>query len=473
MNALPRLSAATLERLPEAVGRPGYDRDKAEDGVAHIGPGAFHRAHQAVVFDDILRRGDLRWGVTGLSLRSTALRDAIEPQDGLYTLSVSETGETRRRVIGSIRKVIALDGDPIALVQTLIKPSTHLVTLTITEAGYVAPATRRPTTAAGLLTAALFARRARGLPGLTILACDNLEGAGQRMEELIRATATGIDPEMPHWIEANVRFPGCMVDRITPATTEGDIEALATCSGVEDLAMVRTEAFSQWVIEDRFAGPRPEFEAVGVQVVADVAPFARAKLRLLNGAHSAMAYLGGLAGLTFVHEFVRDPAGAAYVERLWDEAEATLEPAAGLDLTAYRAQLMARFREPAIAHRLAQIAVDGSLKLPPRLVSSLAIRTERSLPSPAITLAIAAWMKWQSGRGDSGASVEVRDVKLGTLRRRLARLPEPGDRVATLLNEDSIFPANLAANEGLHAALTKALGRLDVHGSRLTLAALG
>jgi fructuronate reductase len=469
LSALPRLCSAALAALPAAVERPGYDRGKVEAGVAHIGPGAFHRAHQAVVFDDILRRGDLRWGVIGLSLRSPALREALQPQDGLYTLSVSEGPQTRRRVIGSIREVMALDAGPIPIVQVLAEPSTHLVTLTITEAGYAPPAHRRPPTAAGLITAALLARRTRGLPGLTILACDNLEGASQRMEELVCATAAAIDPDMPEWIEANVRFPGCMVDRITPATTEVDIEAFGSYAGVEDRALVRTEAFTQWVIEDRFVGPRPDFESVGVQVVADVAPFSRAKLRLLNGAHSAMAYLGGLAGLTFVHEFVRDPAGAAYIKRLWDEAEATLEPAAGLDLADYRMRLMARFQDPAIAHRLAQIAIDGSLKLPPRLVSSLAIRTERGLPSPAIVLAIAAWVRWQSGRDDAGAAVEVRDAGAGALRRRLARLSEPETRVRALLQDGSMFPIPLAANEPLRAALTEALRRLDTEGARTAL----
>jgi fructuronate reductase len=469
LTAPARLSAATLGQLPAAIERPGYDRSKVEAGVAHIGPGAFHRAHQAVVFDDILKRGDLRWGVTGLSLRSSAPRDALEPQDGLYTLSVSEGGETRRRVIGSIRRVIALDSDPIPVVQALVEPSTHLVTLTITEAGYAAPAHRRPATAAGLLTAALLTRRARGLPGLTILACDNLEGAGARLEELVCAAAARIDPESPEWIEAKVRFPDCMVDRITPATTEADIAAFAAETGLEDRALVRTEAFSQWVIEDRFAGPRPEFETVGVQVVGDVAPFSRAKLRLLNGAHSAMAYLGGLAGLTFVHEFVRDPAGAAYVERLWDEAQATLESPAGLDLAAYRTRLMARFRDLSISHRLDQIAVDGSLKLPPRLVSALATRTDRGLPSPAITLAIAAWMKWQSGRDDAGLPVEVRDARANDLRRRLAGLSEPEDRVRALLNVEAIFPAALAAHASLRSALTRALTRLDVEGARAAL----
>ncbi|HSZ52555.1 MAG TPA: mannitol dehydrogenase family protein [Caulobacteraceae bacterium] len=472
MSTLPRLNSEALAALPKAVERPGYDRSKVEAGVAHIGPGAFHRAHQAVVFDDILRLGDLRWGVTGLSLRSPAPRDALQSQDGLYTLSISEGSQTRRRVIGSIREVIALDASPIPIVQVLAEPSTRLVTLTITEAGYEPPAHRRPPTAAGLLAAALLARRTRGLPGLTILACDNLEGAGRRMEELVCATAAAIDPDMPEWIEANARFPGCMVDRITPATSEADIEAFGKYAGIEDRALVRTEAFSQWVIEDRFAGPRPDFESVGVQVVADVAPFSRAKLRLLNGAHSAMAYLGGLAGLTFVHEFAHDPAGAAFVERLWDEAEATLEPAAGLDLVAYRMRLMARFRDPAIAHRLAQIAIDGSLKLPPRLVSSLAVRTERGLPSPGIVLAIAAWIRWQAGRDDAGAPVEARDAGAGALRRRLARLSEPEARVRAMLHDESMVPAPLAANEPLRAALVEAVRRLDTEGARAALSFL-
>jgi fructuronate reductase len=457
-----------LDQLPGAIERPGYAREKIEPGVVHIGPGAFHRAHQAVVFDDLLRRGDLRWGITGVSLRSPAVRDALQPQDGLYTLSISEAGETRRRVIGSIGKVIAPEGDPVPVVQALADPATRLVTLTITEAGYVMPAHRKPATAAGLLASALLIRRARDLPGLTVLACDNLEGAGRRLAELVCATAAGFDPDLPEWIQAKVAFPGAMVDRITPATTEADIEVLAASGGFVDRAMVRTEAFSQWVIEDQFVGPRPAFETVGVQVVADVTPFERAKLRLLNGAHSAMAWLGGLAGLTFVHEFVREPAGAAYVEALWNEAQATLEPTVGLDLAAYRAQLMARFREEAIAHRLSQIAIDGSLKLPPRLLSSLAVRMERGLPSAALLLAIAGWMKWQTGRDDAGAPVEVRDP-LTPLRRRLRELSEPADRVNAMLNVESIFPPALATNETLRAALADALRRLDTEGARAAL----
>ncbi|HEY2051719.1 MAG TPA: mannitol dehydrogenase family protein [Caulobacteraceae bacterium] len=459
----------TLDQLPPAVERPGYRRGGIETGVVHIGPGAFHRAHQAVVFDDILRRGDRRWGVTGLSLRSQGPRNALEPQDGLYALSVSEAGETRRRVIGAIRSVMTLENDVAPLVGMLADASTRLVTLTITEAGYAAPMPGGPATAAGLLADALGVRRARGLPGLTILACDNLEGAGGRLETLVSTAAARIDPKLPEWIEAYVRFPGCMVDRITPAATEADITDFANETGVEDRALVRTEAFSQWVIEDRFAGPRPEFEAVGVQVVGDVAPFSRAKLRLLNGAHSAMAYLGGLAGLTFVHEFVRDPAGAAYVERLWDEAQATLDPAPGLDLADYRAQLTARFRDASISHRLAQIAIDGSLKLPPRLVSALTIRIERGLSSPAIVLAIAAWMKGQSGRDDAGNPVELQDARADDLRRRLAGLSEPKDRVLALLDVESIFPPGLAANAPLRTDLTRTLARLDAEGARAAL----
>jgi fructuronate reductase len=470
LKARARLSAATLDRLPAAIERPGYAREEVEAGVAHIGPGAFHRAHQAVVFDDILRRGDMRWGVTGLSLRSPALRDALEPQDGLYTLTVNQSERTQRRVIGALRKVIAADGDPLPVAQALSDPAVRLITLTITEAGYVAPSRRGPPTAAGLLAVTLLRRRALGLPGLTILACDNLEGAGRRIAELVYATAAGLDPDLPEWIEANASFPGCMVDRITPATLETDIEALAAHAGVIDRAMVRTEAFSQWVIEDRFVGPRPDFEAVGVQVVADVAPFERAKLRLLNGAHSAMAWLGGLAGLTFVHEFVRDPAGATYVEALWGEAQTTLDPAAGLDLPAYRAQLLARFRDEAIAHRLSQIAIDGSLKLPPRLLSSLATRIERGLPSPALVLAIAGWMKWQSGRDDAGAPVDVRDPLPALLRRRLPGLSEPEDRVAAFLKVETIFSPDLAANQALRAALTETLRRLDNEGARAAFA---
>ncbi len=471
MNGPPRLCDETLALLPSEVRRPGYDRRALGRGVVHIGPGAFHRAHQAVVFDDLIREGDRRWGITAVSLRSAAARDALAPQDGLYTLDVRQGDRSSLRVIGAVKDVLTLDEDPRPVVEAIAAPQAALVTLTITEAGYVTPQRRGPATAVGLITVGLAMRRDRGLGGVTVLSCDNLSGNGERVGALVSQTALGIEPELADWIDQNVAFPSTMVDRITPAASEADIAALTARTGVLDRAVVRTESFSQWVVQDWFAGPRPDFARAGVQVVADVEPFERAKLRMLNGAHSAMAYLGTLGGLEFVHEFVAEPTRASLVRRLWDEVETTL-PAGHIDTPAYRRALASRFADPAIRHRLSQIAVDGSQKLPQRLLAPLAERITRGLDSPALMLALAAWMKHLSGEDDFGRKLEIRDPLAAMLRRRMAGLRAPGSRVSALLTLDQIFPPTLAASPALRMGLTAALGLLDRLGARRTIASL-
>jgi fructuronate reductase len=468
----PRLSDGAIDYLPRDVERPDYDRRALRGGVVHIGPGAFHRAHQAVAFDDLIRRGDPRWGITAISLRSVAARDALEPQDGLYCLSVPQPDRDRLRVIGALRRVVCLERDPWPVVEALAEPEVAMVTLTVTEAGYKAPSRGGPATAAGLLAIALGLRRARGLGGFTVLSCDNLARNGERIGALVLDTVQGFSPSLADWSREHVAFPCSTVDRITPATTAEDMEAFARQTGFRDHALVRPEPFSQWVIENRFANPPPDFAAAGVQVVADVAPFEMAKLRLFDGSHSAMAYLGGLAGLEFVHEFVAEPGRAAFVRRLWDETETTLDPPPP-DIPGYRRALAARFADPLSAHRLAQIAVDGSQKLPQRLLAPLARRVERGQDSPALVLAVAAWIKSLSGVDDYGRPFETPDVLSRALRRRLSGLRAPGARVVALLAAPEVFPPRLAANSGLRMALTAALGVLDRSGARRAMAALG
>jgi len=453
----PRLSPGTLAGLPPDVARPGYDRAAIKAGVVHLGVGAFHRAHQAFVFDALLGAGDPRWGVIGASLRSPAMRDALTPQHGLYTLVERDGVAEQRRVIGALRGVLVAPETPRALIDAMAAPDTHLVTLTITEKGYGGGAII-------MIAEALALRRERGLAPFTAISCDNLAGNGARLAKAVLAAAEARSPDLRDWIAAHGAFPSTMVDRITPATTEADIEALAGQIGVIDRAMVKTEPFWQWVIEDRFAGPRPAFEDVGVQVVADVAPWETAKLRLLNGAHSAMAYLGGLAGLSFVHDFVDNSVRAAFIDRLWNEAEATLTPAAGLDIAAYRAALLTRFANPALHHALRQIAVDGSQKLPQRLVAPFATRIAQGLPSPALALAIAAWMKWQSGRTDAGDAFAV-DDPVARQTRRIANEASPAERVAGFLSLDAVFPPELANSADIRDALTVALDGLDCYGA--------
>lgn len=422
-----RLASHTLSRLPSDVALPAYDRSAVKRGVVHLGIGAFHRAHQAAVFDAALASGDPRWGVTGVSLRSAGVRDQLELQDCLYTLLVRSGAGTQARVIGSVLDVLVAPEDPSRVVDAIAAADTHLVTLTITEKGYKLDratgglladdpdiahdmaSLEAPCTAPGLIVAGLRLRRAVGLPALTIMSCDNLPHNGALLRDAVLAMARAHDAGLADWIAAEAAFPSTMVDRIVPATTQDDIAAWRERTGIEDLAMVKTEPFTQWVIEDWFCGPGPTFAALGVQLTDRVAPWEDAKLRLLNGAHSAIAYLGGLAGDEFVHEFVARDAGRAMIETLWDEAQETLDPPEGLDIPAYRAALLERFANPALQHRTRQIAMDGSQKLPQRLIQPLAQRAAAGKESPTLVLAVAAWMRWQAGRTDDGASFEIDD----------------------------------------------------------------
>ncbi len=386
-----RLSAATLAEAPARVARPAYDRSAVRRGVVHLGVGAFHRAHQAVFLDDVLAGGDLRWGVTGVSLRSRTAVDQLAPQDGLYTVMKRSGDGEAMRIVGALAQMLP-PGDPAPVVAALASPDTHLVTLTITEKGY-APSEPAPR----MIATALALRHERGLSAFTAISCDNLPHNGDTLRAAVLAAADG---ETARWIADAGAFPNAMVDRIVPATTPADRADVARALGLDDQACVGAEPFRQWVIEDRFAGPRPDLAAVGVQLTRDVAPWEAAKLRLLNGAHSAMAYLGQLAGIDFVHRFVADPARRAFVGRLWDESAATVVAPDGLDLAAYCVRLMTRFDNFHLPHRTAQIAVDGTQKLPQRLVAPFLARAEQGEPAPALATAIAAWALWAATASD-------------------------------------------------------------------------
>ncbi|OAN53602.1 mannitol dehydrogenase family protein [Sphingobium sp. TCM1] len=484
-----RLSSATLAGLPADVVRPAYDRAAVTCGVVHIGIGAFHRAHQAVVFDDALNAGDLRWGITAASLRSPAVRDQMAPQDGLYTMLVRDGAAEQARVIGAVQRVIVAPEEPQALLAALASPDTHMVTLTITEKGYkLDPATgaliesdpqlvadiaslESPQTAPGYLVAALAMRRAAGLPPFTAISCDNLPHNGTRLRDAVIALARRHDAGLADWIAGEGAFPQTMVDRIVPATTAEAIATLTARIGVEDQAMVKTEPFLQWVIEDRFCGPRPEFGA-GVQVTQAVAPWEEAKLRLLNGSHSGIAYLGGLAGIDHVHEVLALPEARRFVEALWDEAETTLSPPPELDVAAYRRELMARFDNPTLRHRTRQIAMDGSQKLPQRLLHSIAARLAAGQGIDALSLAVAAWVRWQAGVDDQGAAHKVDDPLADAIAAALAGAASTEDRVAAILAFDAVVPPDLATSAPFRAALVRWLAILETEGARAALARL-
>lgn len=459
MTPPPRLSDATLGQAPPDVERPGYDRRGVKAGVVHLGLGAFHRAHQAVVYDDLIRAGDRRWGVVGVSMRSSDAARKLAVQNGLYAVSVDDGGQVRDRIIGCLLRTLTAPEQPQAVIAALAAPETHLVSLTVTENGYGA----EPLSPAALIAAGLAERRTQGLGGLTALSCDNLPDNGAVLRRAILAAADRIDPTLPGWIETACAFPSTVVDRITPATTEDDIEAFERRAGVNDQAVVRTEPFSQWVIENHFVGPRPDFAAAGVTLTADIALWEAAKLRLLNSAHSLIAYVGGLADLEFVHEVVATPGGRALVEQLWDEATTTLPPAPDIDIdiAAYRTALMRRLGNSALRHRTRQIAMDGSLKLPPRLLAPIAERLERKQEVDALTLAVAAWIRWLGGRTDTGLAVPLEDPLADALRQALKGARTTVERVEAALTVRRVFPSALAANPLFRRTLIRQLARLD------------
>lgn len=403
-----RLSEATLPQISPGIRRFGYDRAAQATGIVHFGIGAFHRAHQAWYTDLALEGGSRDWMIAGVSLRSPEVAEQMNPQDGLYTVCERSGGGIAPRLIGAVREVLVAPQTPDRIADLLAAPTTRIASFTITEKGYCrAPDGSLDLALAGegsvysLLAKGLARRRAAGLPGLTLMSCDNLADNGHQLERLVGEYLQPRDAELAHWVADECAFPSTMVDRIVPATTEidrADVEALL---GLRDEAAVMTEPFSQWVIEDRFAGARPSWEAVGAQLVSDVVPYETAKLRMLNGAHSALAYLGLGRGHSFVHEAIADPTIRPIVERIMrQEAAASLVPAPGQDLSAYADALLDRFSNRALQHRLAQIAMDGSQKIPQRWLATLADHQGKGRECPSIETAIAAWLRHI--RGDNG-----------------------------------------------------------------------
>jgi len=484
-----RIDAHALARLPETVQRPRYDRTGLETGIVHIGLGAFHRAHQAVYTEDALNRRAGPWGICGVSLRSPETRDALAPQDNLYTVLVRDAEGERPRVVGSITESLVAPEDPAAVLERLARPSVRVVTVTVTEKGYChEPATgalderhpgvaadladpHAPRTLPGFLVEALDRRRRAGLAPFTVLSCDNLPENGEVTAGILRRFAERRDPELARWIADRVACPNSMVDRIVPATTADDRAAVGRLLGVEDAWPVVTEPFSQWVIEDRFPSGRPEWETVGAELVADVRPFERMKLRLLNASHSCMAYLGYLAGYGTVAETIADPAFARFVARLMDEeVTPTLAMPGGVDLTGYKAALLRRFANPALKHRTWQIAMDGTQKLPQRLLGTIADRLAAGAPADRLALGVAGWMRYVTGVDERGLPIDVRDPLAG----RLRALADEAGPVATrlvpaLLGVADVFGGDLPRHPAFVEAVTAALERLYVKGARASV----
>jgi fructuronate reductase len=490
-----RLSNATLRLLPAAAAVPGYDRDGMVPGIVHLGVGAFHRAHQAAYVDDCLSAGETGWGITGVSLRSPDTRDALAPQDGLYTLAIRSSGQEELRVIGSIGSMLVAPEDPQAVLTALIDPRTRIVTLTITEKAYLRAAgggldathpdivhdlanPGMPKTAHGFLAEALARRLAAGTPPFTVLCCDNLPANGATLHRLmiefagLRDARLGLGDALAHHIAREVAFPSSMVDRIVPATTDADRARIAAELRVEDAWPVMTEPFRQWVVEDDFPSGRPAWEKFGVTMVGDVGPFEDMKLRLLNGAHSAIAYLGLLSGHATVDRAFADPAIRQFVDALWAEAIPTLPEDAGLDTSAYTAELAERFSNTALAHRTAQIANDGSQKLPQRIVASAIECLEAGTEFVHLTLVVAAWIAACAARGKTLPENHFTDPLDAALTALLGQ-ELPANETVTAVFDLAAFAGDHAERQTLIELVAVHLVHLRRDGTTLAFAALG
>jgi fructuronate reductase len=476
VRALPHLSESTLPLLKQSgVTVPRYDRREVGVGVVHFGPGAFHRVHQAYYFDDLLNL-DNRWGICEVALQSTGVRDALAPQDGLYTLAILDSSPSMR-VIGSAKEFLVARESPEAVLKRLINPATRLITATITEKGYCLTADGsldttnvdvqhdlahpdRPLTFVGYVVEALRQRRANNLSPPNIISCDNLTNNGTRLRNAVVALASTRDQGLATWIANEVAFPCTMVDSITPATDDALRIRVSTALGLEDAWPVQREAFTQWVIEDSLRGLVPDLDSAGVTITNDVNGFEYAKLRLLNGAHSSLAYIGGLAGLETVSQAMTTPALAKFIHHLMQDIRSTVKAPRGLDLSQYIESLQQRFLNPMLPHRLAQIAWDGSQKIPFRLLGTITDLLTSGAPIARLCLPIAAWFHFirrQALRGDHVVDPLAKQLfAIGNACSGVAAFD-----VASFLSLDRVFPRALVSSPTFIASLESAYQRLD------------
>lgn len=472
-----RLGAASVPRAGVAV--PAYDPESRGAGIVHIGLGAFHKAHQAVYTDSALGLAGGDWRITGVSLRSADVASALNPQDGRYILLVRDEAGDRARLIGSVAKVLVAPAGPEAVIEAIAAPATRIVTLTVTEKAYgidratggldlahhaIARDLRNPEAPSGVvgfLVAGLRRRREQDAGPLTILCCDNLPENGRLVRRIVLDFAGRMDPALAQWIEQTTAFPSSMVDRITPATTARTLEDAARLSGYRDMAAVETEPFSQWIIEDGFAAGRPAWDKAGALFVEDVAPYEKMKLRLLNGTHSLLAYAGFLAGHETVSEAIRDEALRSIADRQTWASAATLPPVPGVDLDAYRAELLARFANRAIRHLTYQIAMDGTEKLPQRICAPLGETLAANGDAGAFAFAVAAWMRYCLGVTDDGHSYDLRDPRHALIAARLDGVPRDADAIFDALSAlQDVFPAELAGDPRVRGPVVEALATM-------------
>lgn len=471
--------------LPPHVQLPQYDRQQLRSRIVHFGFGAFHRAHQALLTNRVLNAKGGDWGICEISLFSgDVLMSQLREQDHLFTVLEKGADGNQPIVIGAVHECLNAKLDSLAaIIEKFCEPQVAIVSLTITEKGYcIDPATGKldtqnarilhdlenptePHSAPGILVEALHRRRERGLTPFTVLSCDNIPDNGHVVKNAVLGMAEKRSPELAKWIETHVSFPGTMVDRIVPAATEVSLAEITQELGVEDPCAISCEPFIQWVIEDNFVAGRPEWEIAGVQMVQDVLPWEQMKLRMLNGSHSFLAYLGYLAGFAHVSDCMQDDAFREAARRLMLDEQAPTLRITDVDLTAYADSLIDRFANPALQHRTWQIAMDGSQKLPQRMLEGVRVHLQRESAWPLLALGIAGWMRYVSGVDDAGNAIDVRDPLSEKIRAIVETSSEKG-RVKALLALSEIFGSDLPQHAQFVDAITDAYQRIVERGAR-------
>jgi len=459
-----RLSRATLGSLPAIIEAPRV-RGPVTTGIVHFGASAFHRAHQADYIDRLLDH-DPRWGIAAVSLRTRAAVDALAAQDGLYALVIRDT-DPSMRVIGAHNRFLGPE-DASATSALLAAPDTRLVTTTVTEKGYCLAADGSldfthpdivhdlaqqavPVSVVGWIVAGLAARWAEGREPFVVMPCDNLASNGAKIRAAIAVFARHVDPMLARWIDDTLCVPATMVDSITPASDEQLFADVADALGVEDRAAVQRERFTQWVIED-VGAVGPDLAAVGATITTDVGGYERAKLRILNGAHSTLAYAGLLRGHATVAGAMRDTELASFVDAMIrQDIIPTLPPVPGLDLHSYADDVLRRFANPEIAHRLDQIAQDGSQKLPYRLGDTLIANRRLGRIPHHVIRALGSWVAFLMRRVRD--NVPITDPLAGRLA-AIASNPDPAAVAWRLAAEGLGIPGDMASD----AAFVEAFG---------------
>lgn len=482
----------TISNLPQSISnRPNYDRQAMKTRIVHLGFGAFHRAHQALFTDRLLNTGKSDWAICEVNIvGGEQLIEEIRRQDHLYTVLEKGASSQEAFIIGSVKESLLAPIDGIdAILEKMADSIVEIVSLTVTEKGYcILPGgtgldlnnplikadlanPTEPQSAPGVIVEALARRMSKGLPAFTALSCDNIPENGLVLKMAVLDLAKARDSKLAQWIEANTTFPCTMVDRIVPAATPETLDEIqAALEGMRDPCGIACEPFIQWVIEDNFVTGRPNWNEVGAEFVNDVVPYEEMKLRMLNGSHSFLAYLGYLAGYQHINDCMNDENyKKATAELMMNQQAPTLHVPDHVNLSQYAHKLIERFRNPSLKHKTWQIAMDGTQKLPQRMLDSIRWHIKHHSDYSLLALGVAGWMRYVGGIDDAGQTIDIKDPMIEQLKTAVATSQDGQDRVNNLIALTAIFGPDLANNAQFKDLVSKHYASLMNHGAKQTI----